>query len=198
MPDGSRTRSTRTSGHQATSLPFARARKPEASRPSSDTKARETNPTEKSEPISSRRARATPSTSDVRASSAAIRRRLSSSRSRSGEIAASGRRRADRDRAARPIDEAEREHAEQNGDALPGKRKAVQADGKRLDPGHAGRRDSTERRTLPSSVFRLQRGIPPRSKDGSTGPLWAQRGRDSVPRTGRCEPRARTWPCNPR
>ena len=49
MPDGSRTRSTRTSGHQPTSLPSARARKPEASRASSDTKASATKPTAKSD-----------------------------------------------------------------------------------------------------------------------------------------------------
>ena len=165
-------------------------------RPPRRRRARRTRP-RRASAISSRSARATPSTSDVRASSAgdppqALELPLALRRAR-------GRRLAPTRPGGEPDREAEREHADENGDALPRERKAVQADGKRLGsrscwaPRLYGARGRSRR-----SVFRLQRGIPPRSKDGSTGPLWARRGRDSVPRTGRCEPRARTWPCNPR
>ena len=65
------------SGHHSTSSPFDRARKPDASRASSETKVSATKSTSKSAAISSSSARATPSTSWVRASSDATWRTLS-------------------------------------------------------------------------------------------------------------------------
>ena len=176
------------SGHQPTSLPFVRARKPDASRASSETNARATKPTAKSEEISSRSARATPSTSEVRASSAAIRRRLSSSRSRSGELAGCG----------DAWDDLERPRGRSRGRApglpRPRQRSPTRARG-RSGRGEAtrlwssGRGECTEQMPPRSKCFRLQTAIPARSKDGSTGPLWLSTARNSVAGTGRCEPR---------
>src|SRR6478736_2593806 len=55
--------------------------------------------------------------------------------------------------------------------------------------------DEILRSTGPS--FRRLTEIPPRSKDGPSGPLWALEDLVSVPATGRCEPRGRTWPYSP-
>ena len=132
MPDGSRTRSTRTSGHQPTSLPFARARNPEASRPSSDTKARETKPTEKSE-------RDLVEEGACDAFDVGRARELAGDPAQALELPLALRRvgAPAGSRRPRPDDEAdrqaEREHADHNGDALPGEREAVEADGERLD-----------------------------------------------------------------
>ena len=115
-----------------------------------------------------------PSTSEVRDSSAAIRRRLSSSRSRSGRSAADGPRGRPEPERDTPADEAEPERAKEGRSALQREREAIDADGKRLDRGHTGRADDTERQGLGARLFPAdERRSLPRSKDGPSGPLSA-------------------------
>ena len=139
-PTARASRSTRTSGHQATSLPFARPRKPDASRPSSETKASD-HEADAEERARSRRA----------APARRPRRRTSARappRSGAGSRAPGPARRRGRLHGHAPPGLQERADEEPDArarprttsDALPREREAVQAEGDRRDCGHTGRR----------------------------------------------------------
>ena len=191
MPDGSRARSTRTSGHQPTSLPFARARKPDASRRvlGHEGEGDEADREERGDLVEQRPRDAL----DV-----GRPRELGRDPAQALELALPLRRapaarrpaRADLDRTTKPISKAERERADDRQRRSPTRAR-----------GRSGRGEATRlwscwawgvygADAAPERVFQAADSLSLRvQKMGRPAHCGRSAARNSVPGTGRCEPR---------